>query len=262
MLVATDKRKKDPGVREGMEWESFETLVEHVIAANSSLMAFVHCKIHYSGRAEAELDWGDRMLIIKQDNTLLLHQPENGNPINYLRPGSKISIRKGEEYLELDAENLSSKDYLHVEIQNVHDAMQMRLEDGKKQVLAGTEADMSDMLRDNPEIISDDFKPLSREEHTKYGFIDVFGHDGSGNLVIVECKRYAASLSCVTQLRRYVERMKNLKGVDTVKGVMASPKITPNAQGMLEDWGFEWVRVQPPKRLERFNKAQKSLDDW
>ena len=245
-----------------MEWESFQSLVEHTTATNSSLLAFIHCKIYYSGRAEAEVDWGDRMLVIKQDNTLLLHQPENGNPINYLRPGSTISIQAEDEYLILSAENLTSKDYLRVEITKVYDAMQRRLEDGKKQILAGTEADMSDMIRDNPSLISDDFKPLSREEHTKYGFIDVFGHDGQGALVIVECKRYAASLACVTQLRRYVEKMKELKGIQEVRGVMASPKITPNAQVMLSDWGFEWVRVQPPKRLERFNKNQKSLSEW
>ena len=245
-----------------MEWESFQALVKHTTTANSSLMAFIHCKIYYSGRAEAEVDWGDRMLVIKQDNTLLLHQPENGNPINYLRPGSKISTSREEDFFILNAENLSSKDYLRVEITKVYDAMQMRLEDGKKQVLAGTEADMSDMIRDNPALISDDFKPLSREEHTKYGFIDVFGHDGNGTLVIVECKRYAASLACVTQLRRYVEKMKSLKGIEDVRGVMASPKITPNAQEMLTDWGFSWVRVEPPMRLERFNKNQKSLSEW
>lgn len=245
-----------------MDWESFATLVEHVTQANASLMAFVTCKITYSGRAEAELDWGERMIVIKQDNTLLIHQPINGNPINYLRPGSKVSIRIEEEALILEAENSSSKDYILVEITDVHDAMHKRLEDGKKQVLAGTEAEMSDMIRDNPNVISDDFTPLSREEHTKYGFIDVFGHDKNGTLVVVECKRYAASLACVTQLRRYVERIKELKGITRVHGVMAAPKITANAQKMLEDWGFEWVRVIPPKRLERHRKGQKTLDSF
>jgi RecB family endonuclease NucS len=245
-----------------MEWESFKSLVEHVTSANASLMAFCTCRITYSGRAEAELDWGERMVVIKQDNTLLIHQPINGNPINYLKAGSKITAHIEKEALILEAENTTTKDYIYVEIQEVHDAMHKRLEDGKKQVLAGTEAEMSDMIRDNPEVISKDFTPLSREEHTKYGFIDVFGHDKNGTLVVVECKRYSASLACVTQLRRYVERIKELKGIDTVLGVMASPKITTNAQKMLEDWGFEWARVIPPKRLERHRRGQKTLESW
>lgn len=232
-----------------MEWDAFSALVEHCCAQNESLMAFVRCRIFYSGRAEAELDWGDRMLVIKQDNAVLIHQPENGNPINYLKPGARVTTYREEGALWLEGSHPQTNDVVQMEISEVHDAMNMKLEDGKKQVLAGTEADMSDWIRDNPSSISPDFKPLSREEHTKYGFIDVFGHDGQGNLIIIECKRYAASLACVTQLRRYVEKMKELKGTSKVKGIMASPKITANAEGMLNDWGFSWVRVVPPKRI-------------
>lgn len=244
-----------------MEWDAFSALVEHCCGHNEALMAFVRCRIFYSGRAEAELDWGDRMLVIKQDNAMLIHQPENGNPINYLKPGARITVYREDHALMLEGSHPLTHDVVQMEIQEIHDAMHMRLEDGRKQVLAGTEAEMSDHIRDNPHVIGADFKPLSREEHTRYGFIDVFGHDGQGNLVIVECKRYAASLACVTQLRRYVEKMKELKGTDKVRGIMASPKITANAEGMLNDWGFAWVRVEPPKRL-MMARDQKTLGDW
>lgn len=242
-----------------MELEAFKALAERCLKKNEVLTAFVRCKIYYFGRAEAELDFGDRLLIIKQDNTLLIHQPENGSPINYLKPGSTVNFNLSEDILELNA-NIGT-DYLKVEIKQVFDAINAKLDDGQKQRLVGTEADMSDMIRDNPHHISEDFRPLSREEHTKYGFIDVFGHDGEGNLVIVECKRYAASLACVTQLRRYVEKMKKLKGTENVVGIMASPKITPNAEGMLQDWGFTWKRVVPPKRLMKA-KNQTRLGEW
>ncbi len=244
-----------------MEWEPFSALVERCVENNESLMAFVRCRIFYSGRAEAELDWGDRMLIIKQDNAVLIHQPENGNPINYLKPGARISIYREEGALWLEGSHPQTNDIVQMEIQEIHDAMRMKLEDGKKQVLAGTEADMSDWIRDNPSSISPDFKPLSREEHTNYGFIDVFGHNGNGELVIVECKRYTAGLAAATQLRRYVEKMKGLRGTDQVGGVLASPKITTNAEQMLNDWGFKWVRVVPPKRIT-VARDQKSLEEW
>ncbi|MBR9702549.1 DUF91 domain-containing protein, partial [Candidatus Woesearchaeota archaeon] len=113
-----------------------------------------------------------------------------------------------------------------------------------------------------PELISPDFKPLSREEHTKVGFIDVFGHDGNGSIVVVECKRYSASLACVTQLRRYVEKIKTLKGTEKVKGVMAAPGVTPNAMELLKEWGFSWSRVEAPKRLERHARGQKRLGEY
>jgi endonuclease len=241
-----------------MDFEEFKSKVEETLSICGVLAAFVHCKVIYSGRAEAELEYGDRLIVIKGDNTLLIHQPTGGNPINYLRPGSKISF---DDHVLL-ASNMGSKDSITVEIQKVYEVINMKCEDGQKQILAGTEREMSDYIRDNPQLIAPDFSPLSREEHTKYGFIDVFGHDKNGNLVIVECKRYAASLDAVTQLRRYVEKMMELRGVKNIRGVIAAPKITPNAEKMLKDWGYAFARVEPPKRLEKHKKNQKRLGEW
>lgn len=229
---------------------------------NGLFCFFSNCEIRYSGRAEAYIPAGDRLIIIKKDRVLLIHQPENGTPINYLKAGAEIRIERSDsgEHLVLRAQ--SGKDFLDVDLFKIYDVMHRVLEDGQKQILQGNERDMSDMIKDNPKLISSDFIPLSREEHTAFGFIDVFGHDGKGNMVVVECKRYTASLACVTQLRRYVEKIKELKGIDTVKGVLASPSISSNALDMLQKWGFEHVVVHPPKRLERFNNGQSNLDSF
>ncbi|MBN2459846.1 endonuclease NucS [Candidatus Woesearchaeota archaeon] len=244
-----------------MELVEFKVKFQESIARNESIVFFCSCEIAYSGRAEAFLARGDRIIVVKADNTLLIHQPEGGNPINYMRPGSKIELQQLDSHLLLKAQNLDSKDYIDMQIFRVYSFMSHKLEDGIKQELAGNEKDMSDMIKDHPEIISPEFKPLSREEHTKFGFIDVFGHDKKGNIVIVECKRYTASLQCVTQLRRYVEKISELKGLplERVKGIMASPSISTNALDMLKKWGFEWKQVNPPKRLERYNRDQKTL---
>jgi RecB family endonuclease NucS len=244
-----------------MELTDFKVKFAEALARNESIVFFCNCEIVYSGRAEAFLARGDRIIVVKADNTLLVHQPEGGNPINYMKPNSKIELHELDNHLLLKAQNLDSKDFIDMEIFRVHSFMSHKLEDGIKQELAGNEKDMSDMIKEHPDLISNDFKPLSREEHTKFGFIDVFGHDNKGNLVIVECKRYTASLQCVTQLRRYVEKISELKGLpmDRVKGILASPTISPNALEMLKKWGFEWKQVNPPKRLERYNKQQRTL---
>jgi len=121
---------------------------------------------------------------------------------------------------------------------------------------------MSDSIRDNPSLIGPDFKPISREEQTAVGFVDVFGHDGQGNLVVIECKRYTAGLDAVSQLHRYVEKVKQVKGTKNVKGILASPKITGNALEMLKSYGYDWRDVHPPKRHERHAKSQKHLGEF
>lgn len=247
-----------------MEIKEFKDKFEQALSKNEPIVFFCNCEIKYSGRAEAFLARGDRIIIVKGDNTVLVHQPEGSSPVNYMKPNSKLELVKHKKHLILKCQNLDYKDYLDIEIFRVYNFMNHKLEDGLKLELAGNEKDMSDMIKAKPELISNDFKPLSREEHTKFGFIDVFGHDKKGNMVIVECKRYTASLQCVTQLRRYVEKISELKGVSIskVKGIMASPSISPNAKEMLEKWKFKWVQVNPPKRLERYSKDQKSLVEW
>ncbi|MFP4119301.1 MAG: endonuclease NucS domain-containing protein [Candidatus Woesearchaeota archaeon] len=249
-----------------MRFEELITTAKHAILAGEFICFFARCTINYSGRAESVLDEGDRLIMIKQDRSLLIHQPAGGMPINYLKAPAKVTfdLRKDEETEEpiLEMHARSGHDEIDVRILRVYDFFSRRLVDGQSQELSGNEAEMSDHIKNNPDLISLDFKPVSREEHTKYGFIDVFGHLGDGTLAIVECKRYTAGLSAVTQLRRYVEKMKSLKGIEKVTGIIAAPGITQNAQKMLEDWGLSHVRVEPPKRHMRLRKEQKKIDSF
>lgn len=245
-----------------MDLGEFEDKFDEAGKKKEFIVFFCKCKIVYSGRAEASLSKGDRLVSIKQDGTIFVHQPEGGNPINYMKAGGAIELIKQEYGLLFKAYNAATKEYLELEISRVYNFMSKKLEDGQKQLLAGTEADMSDMIKQNPTLINKNFKPLSREEHTKFGFIDVFGHDNKGTLVVIECKRYTAGLDAVQQLRRYVEKIKELKGTDKVSGIIASPKIAPNAEEMLKKWGFSWTFVNPPMRLLRHNKNQKDLQSF
>lgn len=245
-----------------MDAVAFAELLERAVRLREALAAFVQCEITYSGRAEAFLGRGDRVLLVKADGTVLIHQPEGSMPINYMRAGSSITIERREQHLLLTVQNAAEKSYLGVEIFRVHEAVAHRLEDGQKQDLAGNERDMSDWIRDNPGCIGKDFRPISREEQTDVGFIDVYGHDGQGRILIVECKRITASLTAVDQLRRYVERVKAIKGTQEVGGVLAAPSITPNALEMLTSWGFRYCKVDPPKRLERWSRDQKKLGEF
>ena len=260
--IATTNYLKPSAVFSPVEPSDLIPLVLEAQEKKLFLVVFCHCEITYSGRAEAFLPRGDRCLLLKQDGVLLIHQPENGNPINYLKAGGTVSLDRLDDHIVMHARSVDGKEFLTIEIFRVHDAMLHRLEDGQQQELAGTERDMSDMIRDNPSLISPDFRPISREEQTDVGFIDVFGHDGQGNLVVVECKRYSASLACVTQLRRYVEKVSQIKGTPNVKGVMAAPAVTPNAFELLKEWGFSWARVEAPKRLERHKQGQKRLGEY
>ncbi|MBT5023611.1 endonuclease NucS [Candidatus Woesearchaeota archaeon] len=242
--------------------ESYTQFIQSAINKNETIVFSCNCEVEYSGRAEAFLPAGDRIVIIKADNTLLIHQPEGTAPVNYMKPQTAHRITVTDEEFFLKSQNLALKEYLTIKLNDIYFVNSHSLSDGQKLQLSGSEKDMAEMIYKNPELIEKGFKPLSMEEHTTYGFIDVFGHDSNGTLMIVECKRYVADLSAVTQLRRYVERIKDLKGIDDVRGIIAAPKISPNSEKMLNDWGFKFVAVEPPKFREKFNKNQTNLGDF
>jgi len=219
------------------------------------------CEISYRGRAESFLPRGDRVIIIKPDKTLIVHQPSGSAPVNYMKQQSEHLILRDGDAVYLRSSNPALKEELSLRIEKMHFFNTARLEDGEKIQLAGTEKDMSDYLYEHPDLIEAGFKPLSREEHTKYGFIDLFGFDKDGTLVVVECKRYRADLSAVTQLRRYVEKVKKEKGIKRCRGIIAAPEISANALKMLHDWGYSYKKVHPPKRLQRAI-GQKKLGEY
>ena len=245
-----------------LEQNDYVTLLNDALRRNEMVIIACNCSIRYSGRAESLLEDGDRVVIIKADNTLLVHQPSGNNPINYMKQNTSHNLVLADNKLMLQSRNLALKENMDITINKMYFFNSQKLEDGRAIVISGTEADMAKMLYENPEMIEKGFNPVNQEEQTKYGFIDVLGVDKEGVLTVVECKRYCADLGAVTQLRRYVERLMITKGISKVRGIIAAPKITPNAHKMLEDWSYSFVSVKPPKYLEDFNKKQSRLDNF
>ncbi|MDP2908509.1 MAG: endonuclease NucS [Nanoarchaeota archaeon] len=236
--------------------------IRKALQSQDTIVIGAECSIEYNGRAEAYLPKGDRIIIIKPDKNLLVHQPTGTNPVNYMKTGTEHNIYYENEELYLKSNNIALKEEMIIRLHKIHFLQTKLLQDGEKITLKGSEKDMAEKIYNNPELIEPGFRPLSKEEHTEYGFIDIFGYDKNNKLVVVECKRYTATLDAVTQLRRYVEKIKSSKGLKEVRGVLASPSISPNAKKMLEDWGFEHRHVHPPKYLEKFNKKQKRLGEF
>jgi len=232
------------------------------ISHNETIVLSCRCSITYTGRAESFLADGDRLVIIKSDGTLLVHQPSGSVPVNYMPKDSvhKMLLRNAE--LCLESKSSGSKETIRIVIHHPHFLYSQKLDDSQRIAIQGTERDMSDMIYENPELIEKGFKPLSREEHTKYGFIDVFGYDKSNVFVVVECKRYNADFKAVSQLKRYVDLIKKNKGLKEVRGIIASPKISDNALDFAKKLGFEYRSISPPKYLEEYDKKQKKLGEY
>ncbi len=219
------------------------------------------CSVNYIGRSYSKSGNGDRLIIIKPDRSIIIHKASGNNPVNWVKSGAVIKSNIINEKIVITAESINPRERLIINCHNINSLIINELHDNGELSIYGTEADMSQFIYNNPSIISDNFKPVSLEEQTRYGFIDVMGYDGN-DLVIIECKRVSAGLSAVQQLRRYVERIKASKGINNVKGIIAAPSITKNALLMLNDFGYSFIKVEPPNRNIIDKSIQQRINDF
>ncbi len=244
------------------ESEEFKDSISKALKRKQTIVLLAHSSISYSGRAEATLDYGDRIIIIKPDKTFLVHQPTGSNAVIYMKPGSQVEISEEDGELILQSSNMTLHELVEVRIKKIISFSSASLSDAERVQLFGTEKDMSDYIYNNPDIISKDFKPVSREEQTKHGYIDVFGHDKNDNLIVIECKRTKAGPGAPQQLRRYIERLSKSKGIspDKIRGIVAAPNITKNAEHMLKELGYKFKKIDPPAYLKRKKESQHRLE--
>jgi endonuclease len=238
-------------------------MIEDAIEKGQVLIITGTCTVAYDGRVTSFLDTGERMVFIKQDRSVVVHKPNGVMPINYMKEKSDITIEHGPERLAITVRSIKKKESMHVEFTRIAHLHAQSMIDGRSIEVVGTERDMSDMIMADPALIDPGFVPLSREEHTALGFIDVFGHDRNGNLVVVECKKLQIEYTAVMQLKRYIDRLAEAKGKDpsTIRGILAAPSISPAAERYARSLGYGFRKVNPPERNIK-DKGQSGLDRW
>ena len=129
----------------------FEELKES-LNNKETVVISVNCEIWYDGRAKSYLPTGDRVILIKEDRTLLIHQPTGSNPVNYMKSDSKHSLVEDEGSIILKSENPALKEQLLIKLHELYFVKSKKLQDQSKITLQGTERDMSQMLFDNPHL--------------------------------------------------------------------------------------------------------------
>jgi RecB family endonuclease NucS len=202
---------------------------------------FAYCSIDYEGRAASSATYADRLIIIKPDGTLIVHEREKREPINWQPPGTIITATVDEDELIIKGIRKTPYEILKIKIPLVYTITVMKVGTGDFR-LWGSEAELVNRVIQNPSLIEDDFTPLEREYETPYGKIDLLGKDSNGNYVVLEFKRGQAQLQAVSQLKRYVDYMHEKFGPN-IRGGIVAPGITSNAYKLLKKQGFFYVKI-------------------
>ncbi|MGN1363258.1 MAG: endonuclease NucS [Methanobrevibacter sp.] len=242
--------------------ESYD-FIEEGLRKRATISLYTYCKVEYEGRALSQLNYGERLIIIKPDGSFLIHQNKKVEPVNWQPPKSRTKVYIKNNKLFLESNRRTPRERLEVEINNIETGTYAILEDYEELEQAGYEKDMGDMIMKNPHIIEEGFKPTAREYSVNSGFIDILGKDKDGNLMILELKSRKIGVSAVKQIRRYVEDLKNTENREfktsddkkKIRGILVAPKIDNDAKEMIEEENFEFVECEPPKELKKDKKV-------
>jgi RecB family endonuclease NucS len=192
------------------------------------------CEVAYAGRLTAALPEAVRLLILKSDGSVLVHDDTGGyKPLNWMTPPTVIEesddaivVRKhkGDERLEIRlAEILSDVTHDMGESAALHKD--------------GVERHLQEELAARPGTLGEDLHLVRREWPTDIGPVDLMCRDEDGAWVAVEVKR-VATIDAVEQLCRYLERIDG-----ACRGILAAQTIKPQARTLAEVRGIRCVEV-------------------
>jgi len=206
-----------------------------------------NCRVDYEGRASSRLEWGERITMIKQDGSVLVHRPTGYEPVNWQPPKCMMSVRIEDGSLVVNASRQQPKEAVSVEFKDISLAMTGDLTDHGEFALHVTEEQMKQAVLIAPNLVEAGLKPLEQEKRLgEAGFTDIVAEDRNGNLVIIELKRVQASKDAVTQLQRYLDTLR--KRINRpIRGLVVAPDLRRNAQPLLVSLKLEFVRLAPEK---------------
>ena len=233
-----------------------EVVVKDALSQHRTLIVVGKCWVRYVGRASSKLEKGERILIGKADGSVLVHRATGYEPVNWMPGGNTVfHVHAKDDVLEVRAVRHRPSESVTVLFDEITLISSFKLVDSGQFSLYATEEDMHRALLLKPELLEDGFRVISYEKRVEPGFVDVYGIDRAGKLVVVEIKRKTAGKDAVLQLAKYIEAVR-MKADRQVRGVLAAPNIGKDVQRTLVTLGLEFKRLDPKNCAETLSKAE------
>uniref|UniRef100_A0A7C2ZPJ6 Endonuclease NucS n=1 Tax=Ignisphaera aggregans TaxID=334771 RepID=A0A7C2ZPJ6_9CREN len=216
-----------------------QELVKRLNTAKKDMVILIvgEMSIEYLGRAASYAYPATRLLLIKPDGTLLVHESARVEPLNWQPPKSTIHFECIENALRVRAIRENPREEVIVEFINIDFANACRLALTKLTVV-GRESDIVKVVLQNPSIIEEGAVVIGSDVSTPYGKVDVLLKKGD-KVIVVEVKNEKAGIQAIMQLKRYVDYYSSRERI--VEGVLVAPGISQDAFMLLNKEGFRFI---------------------
>ena len=208
-------------------------------------LVIARCAVDYSGRLSAHLPLATRLLMLKNDGSILVHSDSGSyKPLNWMNPPCTIVVEEpsaeAAEFGVIEVWKVQQKkteDVLRVSIHEIIADVAHELGDDPGLIKDGVEAHLQVLLAEQITLVHEEAKLVRREYMTAIGPVDILARDSTGSIA-VELKR-RGDIDGVEQLTRYLELMNRDPLLAPVRGVFAAQEIKPQARKLAEDRGIE-----------------------
>jgi len=241
--------------------KTFEA-VRSALSRKRLIIIVGNCWVDYHGRARSTLSPGERILIIKGDGSVLVHRPRGYEPVNWQPPGCIFHSNLEKGIFSIKAVRLKPRESLQIFFDKIYFVAALSLMDKGDFSLYASEEDMQEAIKIQPSLVEEGLRLITYEKKVEPGFIDVYGIDKEGRIVVIEIKRRKAGKEAVIQLSRYVESLKSTVNRE-IRGILVAPQISRGVQKLLITLGLEFKQLDPKKCAEILEKRKiKRLEDF
>jgi RecB family endonuclease NucS len=199
------------------------------------------CEVAYSGRLSAFLPESTRLLILKDDGSVLVHADAGGyKPLNWMTPPTVIEEHG--EGIVVRKRAGKAEDRLEIRIVELLSDVTHEMGEAAGLEKDGVERDLQEALAAAPERLGEELRLVRREWPTDVGPVDLMCRDSEDGWVAVEIKRIG-TIEAVEQLSRYLECIRVDPAKAACRGILAAQKLKPQAVALATARGITCVEV-------------------
>jgi RecB family endonuclease NucS len=197
------------------------------------------CEVRYTGRLSAVLPEAVRLLILKADGSVLVHDDVGGyKPLNWMT-GPSVVEELGDV---LVVRKPKTEDVLEIRLAEVLSDVEHDMGESAALQKDGVERDLQLLLAETPSALGEELTLVKREWATDVGPVDLMCKDDDGGWVAVEIKR-VGTIEAVEQLTRYLGFIREDPAKAACRGVLAAQAIKPQAVALAESRDIRCVEV-------------------
>ena len=235
--------------------EAASEFIKAAVAERKAVIIVGNCWVDYKGRASSKLEPGERIVMIKEDGSVLVHRPSGYEPVNWQPAGCMFQTRVKGETLRVRATRRKPSESVSITFDMIFLVSVMKLVDRGEFSLHASESDMQRAILLDPSLLEEGFEPISYEKKVEPGFVDVYGVDRDGKLVVVELKRRTAGREAALQLAKYVACIKTVANRE-LRGVLVAPRLAKGVHTVLTSLGLEFKALEPKKCAEILRRSE------